>query len=206
MECIALKGSDAAAGLLVLPLAPALPRAAEEAFWAGPVADEERADWLAAVLAVGTWTIPRQAGSTGGEDARVGGRGQVQVVEGAGGGLEGRHRIGRGEGRTRLRLRRATGRGLGERAQRLCVYGIAGDAGEDARRDCRGADERGGRVVVVIGGVGRARVVWRREMGRERPGKRRASSQSWLAELRFALRIFSRQPWARYREIRVNPH
>jgi hypothetical protein len=170
------------------------------------VADEERADWLAAVLAVGTWTIPRQAGSTGGEDARVGGRGQVQVVEGAGGGLEGRHRIGRGEGRTRLRLRRATGRGLGERAQRLCVYGIAGDAGEDARRDCRGADERGGRVVVVIGGVGRARVVWRREMGRERPGKRRASSQSWLAELRFALRIFSRQPWARYREIRVNPH
>jgi hypothetical protein len=56
-ECIALKGSEAAAGLLVLPLAPALPRAEEEALWVVAVAVEERADWLATALAVGTCTI-----------------------------------------------------------------------------------------------------------------------------------------------------
>jgi hypothetical protein len=63
---MALKGSEAAAGLFALPLAPGFPRAAEEALWCGaPGADEERADGPVAVLAVGTWTIPRGGGLEG---------------------------------------------------------------------------------------------------------------------------------------------
>jgi hypothetical protein len=61
MECIALKGKPAAAGLVALPLGAGFPRA-DEALLCAPVADDARVDELAATLAVGTWTIPRQTG------------------------------------------------------------------------------------------------------------------------------------------------
>lgn len=96
-ECIALKGSAAAAGLLLLPLAPALPRADEGALWVVAVAVEERADWLATALAVGTCTMAREADLDGAErrgrwDSR--GLKRVQQVVRGGRGLGGRHRMG----------------------------------------------------------------------------------------------------------------
>ena len=72
-ECIALRGNEAAAGLLGWPLAPALPRADEEAFWAAPMEEELRPDWLAAALVVGTCTISDAGGldrPSGGEGVR----------------------------------------------------------------------------------------------------------------------------------------
>ena len=103
IECMALKGSEAAAGLFALPLAPGFPRAAEEALWCGaPGADEERADGPVAVLAVGTWTIPRGGGLER-KRSKAGGRDWVGETLNGGAGLDCRHRMGGGEEEEGLR-------------------------------------------------------------------------------------------------------
>ena len=61
IECIALKGSDATAGLFALPLTPGFPRV-EAALLFVPLAGEARMPELEAVDVSGTWTMTTELG------------------------------------------------------------------------------------------------------------------------------------------------